>query len=94
MDRVNLLAPVPARVLEGEPRDVRGGVLGDDLQALDHARDHLVLQAGVEILGVLAHDHQVHPGPARRDALMFRTGRKLAYSASSLRSATLMLGGP
>ena len=38
---------------------LRGGLLRDDLQALHHARHHFVLQAGIEILGVLAEDGQV-----------------------------------
>ena len=32
---------------------------GHDLEGLDHSRDHLVLDAGVEALGVFAHHHQV-----------------------------------
>ena len=38
---------------------LRGGLLGDDLQALHHAGHHFVLQAGIEILGVLAEDGQI-----------------------------------
>ena len=68
VDRGHLLPPVPPRVLEREVRDARRRLLGDDLQALDHARHDLVLEAGVEILGVLAHDDQVDALEARVDA--------------------------
>ena len=46
-------------VFESRPRNFHGGMAGDDFEALHHARDHLVFQAGVEILGVLAKDRQV-----------------------------------
>ena len=59
VDGGHALAAVLARVLEGEPRDARRGLLGDDLQALDDARDHLVLEPRVEVLGVLANDDEV-----------------------------------
>ena len=64
------LAAVLHGVLEGESRHARRGVLGDDLQALDDAGHDLVLEAGVEILGVLPHDHEIDalvPGRHRRD---------------------------
>ena len=56
-------------MLEGEPRDARRRLLGDDLQALDHAGNDLVLEARVEILGVLADDDEVDALKAARDAL-------------------------
>ena len=56
---VTRLRPKRARVLEGEPRDARRGLLGDDLEALDDARHDLVLEPGVEVLGVLADDDEV-----------------------------------
>ena len=56
---VTLLAAVTRARLEREPRDARRGALGDDLQALDDAGHDLVLEAGVEVLGVLAHDDEV-----------------------------------
>ena len=56
---VTRFRPSRARVVEGEPGDPRRRLLGDDLQALDDAGDDLVLEAGVEILGVLADDDQV-----------------------------------
>ena len=45
-------------------------LLGDDLQALHHAGNHFVLQAGVQVLGVLAEDGQVdgHVAEARLQA--------------------------
>jgi hypothetical protein len=66
--RGDALAPLAAGVLEGEARDARRGLLGDDLQALDHARHHLVLDAAVEPLGVLAHHDQVDVREARGHA--------------------------
>ena len=56
---VTASAPARARVLERESRDPRRRLLGDDLQALDDARHDLVLEARVEILGVLADDDQI-----------------------------------
>ena len=56
---VTLRAALAARVFESRPRNLHGGVAGDDLEALHHARDHFMLQAGVEVLGVLAEDRQV-----------------------------------
>ena len=65
---VTRLPAVRPRVLEGELRDARRRLLGDDLQALDDARDDLVLEPGVEVLGVLADDDQVDAGEAARHA--------------------------
>ena len=56
-----------ARVVEREFRNARRRLERDDLQALDHARHDLVLEAGIEILGVLAHDHEIHALIARGD---------------------------
>ena len=53
------------RVFEGKPGDARGGLLGDDLQALDHAGHNFVLDARVQSLGVFAHHHQIDAGIAR-----------------------------
>ena len=68
VDRRHLLAAVTARVLEREARDARRRLLGDDLQALDDPGNHLVLEAGVQVFGVLAHDHEIDVLEARRDA--------------------------
>ena len=57
---VTRLGFVPARVVEGEAGDARRGVLRDDLQRLDDAGHDLVLEAAVEVLGVLADDDEVH----------------------------------
>ena len=59
--------PLRARVLEGEARDARGGGLGDDLERLDDAGHDDVLEAAVEVLGVLAHDDEVHALEAALD---------------------------
>jgi hypothetical protein len=57
----DFLPPLLPRVLEGELRDPQRGLLGDDLQALHHPGDDLVLDRGVEVLGVLPHHDQVDP---------------------------------
>ena len=60
-------ASVAPGVLEGVARDARGGGLGDDLEGLDDARHDDVLEARVEVLGVLADDDEVHVLEAARD---------------------------
>ena len=72
------LAAVMPRVLEGEPRDPRRRLLRDDLQALDDPGDDFVLESRVEILGVLAHDHQVDVVEAATAPGMLLTGRRFA----------------
>src|SRR5208282_765784 len=62
---MNFLALVLAGILEGETRDAGGGLLGDDLQALDHSGDDFVFDAGVESFGVFADDDQVHARVSR-----------------------------
>src|SRR3977135_1340774 len=57
---MNFLALVLAGVLECEPRDSGGSLLGDDLQALDHSRNDFVLDARVKSFSVFAHDDQIH----------------------------------
>ena len=46
-------------MLEGELGDARRGARGDDLQALDDAWNDFVLEAGVQILRVLADDDEI-----------------------------------
>ena len=65
MDGVNLFTLVLARVFEGELGNTSAGLLGHDLQALDHARHNFVLQSGVETFGVFAHDDQIDVWIAR-----------------------------
>src|SRR5271157_2805826 len=65
VDGVDFLAMHPPRIFEGKLRNARGRLLGDDLQALDHAGNDLVLDAGVQPFGVLANDDEVHAGIAR-----------------------------
>src|SRR5581483_9132381 len=67
--RGDFFPAVAAREVEGEPGDLRARLLGHDLEALHHAGNHFVLDAGVKALGVLAHDDQIdalitrlHPG--------------------------------
>jgi hypothetical protein len=46
-------------VLEGETQDALGGLLGDELDALDNTVDNDVLDAGVFTLGVLTDQDSV-----------------------------------
>ena len=57
--RGHFFAAVRACVLEREARDARRGTLRDDLQRLDDARHHLMLQAAVQIFRVFADDDQI-----------------------------------
>ena len=59
VDGRHLVAAVGDRVLEGEPGDPFGRLAGDDLDALGGITADHVLDAGVEVLGVLADDDQV-----------------------------------
>jgi hypothetical protein len=59
VDGRHLSAPLPARVLEGELRDARRGLRRDDLDALDDARHDDVLDARIQVLRVLTHDHEI-----------------------------------
>ncbi len=68
VDGMNLLAAAALGVLEGEAGDARGGALGDNFEAFDHAGDYFVLEAGVQILGIFAHQNDVYIFKARRHA--------------------------
>jgi hypothetical protein len=57
---------VTACVREGELGDPGRGARGDDLQALHHAGHDFMFEAGVEVLGVLAHDHEIDRAEASR----------------------------
>ena len=59
VDRRDLAAPVRHGIVEGEPGDPLGGGPGDDLDALSRVRADHVLDAGVEVLGVLADDDEI-----------------------------------
>ena len=69
VDRGDLAATVLHRVLEGVARDPLRRGAGDDLDALRGVGPDTVLDPGVEILGVLAHDDQVDVVVAGLDAL-------------------------
>ena len=56
---VTVLRPCRRACSNANSRDARRRLLGDDLQALDDAGHDLVLEAGVEILGVLADDDEI-----------------------------------
>ena len=88
------LAAVRARVLEGELRDARGGLLGDDLQALDDARHDLVLEAGVQVLGVLADDDHVDVVEPALDARQVAHRAQVRVEVERLAQPTLTLVNP
>ena len=81
MDQRDLLAPVAARVLERVRDDALGAEPRDDRDRLGGgaARIDVVLDAGVDVLGVLADDDEVDvvvAATARRRCV--RAGRTLA----------------
>ncbi len=84
MNGVDFLALVLARILEGEAGDAGGGLLGDDLEALDHARHHFMLDARVQALGVFAHDDQVDIRIAGRDMRQVADGAEIRVQLKAL----------
>ena len=81
---MNLLALVLARVFEGKARDAGGRLLGDDLQALDHARHDFMLDAGIQALGIFADDDQVDAGIARRNVGQIANGAEVGVELELL----------
>ena len=80
--------PLVAGQLEGEPDDPLGRRPRDEPQALDHAGHDLVLQPGVQPLGVLADDDEIdvlvrrlHARQRADRAARWRTGRAPAAAA-------------
>ena len=69
VDGRDLVPAVGDRVVEGEPGDPLGRLAGDDLDALGGVATDHVLDAGVEVLGVLADDDEVDVLVARLEAL-------------------------
>ena len=66
---VTLCAAVGDGVVEGVARDPLGRGAGDDLDALRRVRADAMLDARVQVLGVLAHDDQIDVLVARLNAL-------------------------
>ena len=66
----------------------------DDLDRFGRVRSDHVLDPGVEVLGVLPHDHQVDPSYRDLTPGMLTAGRRLAYRSSSLRRPTFTLRNP
>ena len=75
---VTRLRPCRRACSKANSRDPRRRALGDDLQALDDARHDFVLEAGVQVLGVLADDHEVDALERDGTAGSSDTGRRLA----------------
>ena len=55
----DFLAAFAPRILESKSRNARRSFLGDDLQTLNHARNHHVFQSRVQTFRVLANDDQI-----------------------------------
>ena len=72
------LRPNFAGVLKGPARDARGGLFGDDLDALHHARHDLVLDARVQSLGIFADDDEIDARIAGGDAGKIADGAEVA----------------
>ena len=68
VDGRDFLPAAPLRIVEREARDAGRGMGRDDLHPLRHARHDHVLDAGIEVFGVLPHDHEVDVLVARLDA--------------------------
>ncbi len=69
---MNFFAAFFFGVLEGEPSDAGRRFFGDDLEAFYDSRYDLMLQAGVQVFGVLADDDQIdvlEAGPEAREIL-------------------------
>src|SRR5205823_1693933 len=73
---VNGPSSLGTRVLEGEPRDLLAALVADQLQRLRDAGGLHVLDSRVEILDVLANDHEVDAAAGVRgdDARHFPDG--------------------
>ena len=81
---VTFRAAVRDGVLEGEPGDPLRSRAGDDLDALRRVRSDHVLDPGVEVLGVLADDHQVDVVVAGLEALDRPRGPKVGVQPEGL----------
>ncbi len=68
VDGVNFFAAMALGVFKSEVSDARGSLFGDDLEAFDHAGNDFVLEAGVQVFGIFADEHDVHVFKARLDA--------------------------
>ena len=84
VDRRDGAAAVGDGVLEGVAGDPLRGLAGDDLDALRGVAADAVLDPRVEVLGVLAHDHQVDVLVARDEALHRPGGADVGVEAEGL----------
>src|SRR6185369_5300380 len=67
VDGMNLLAADATSILEGPLGDAGGSLLGGGRETLDDAGNNLVLDAGVESLGVLTDHDEIDTGIASRN---------------------------
>jgi hypothetical protein len=56
----DLFSSFTARIFKRELRDAARGLIGDDLQAFNDARNDLMFEARVQIFGILANHDQVY----------------------------------
>src|SRR5579864_2249599 len=84
VDGMDLLAFVLARIVESETRDAGGGFRGDDLQALDHAGNNFMLDAGIKALGIFANDDQVNVRIASRNVRKIANGPEVCVELEAL----------
>ncbi len=74
---VDFLALILSGILESKFRDARRSLLRDDLQAFHHTGDDLVLQPGVQTLGILAHDDEIYIGITRGNMRQIPNGTEI-----------------
>ena len=92
---VNLLAAMFFGVIKRKPRDPRRSFFGDDFQALHHAGNNFMLESRIQILGIFAHQNDVHVFEiAILRQADFSPGAGWRTRSSVLRNATLTLGAP
>ena len=89
---MDLLAFVLARIVESETRDAGGGFRGDDLQALDHAGNNFMLDAGIKALGIFANDDQVNIRIASRNVRKIANGPEVCVEFEALAQLDINAG--
>src|ERR1041385_7406249 len=94
VDAVHAPALVLPCVFESKAGDTRRSDLGDDLQALDDARNHLMLDARIQTFGILADDDEVHIGIAGSDVRKIANGPEVCVKREALAEGYVNAGEP
>ncbi len=84
MHRRDFLAPVGARVVEGEAGNSRGRLLSDDFQAFHHPRYDFMFDTRIKPLGIFAHDDEIDVFIARLDARKILDGPEVSVKVEAL----------